>query len=242
VGEIALHGDACEACNAIRQWMNDDDYVLLLGNDISLAQEYSGTLTITIPVDAQYNRLNVTILQCAAGTLHTYTATVAAGKAVFEVTTLSPFAVFAEDDDPPTVATGPVTKVSATGAKLSGTVIDDGGAEVIERGFVYGKGPDPVIGGAGVTKVAAGSGTGSFTAALTKLKPDTTYYVRAYTANSEGTSYGVVVRFMTDKDYRGDLPRTGHSTPWIWLLLCGASAASLVSLLVFSKRRKAIEH
>ncbi|HOL15650.1 MAG TPA: InlB B-repeat-containing protein [Bacillota bacterium] len=242
VGEIALHGDACEACNAIRQRVNDDDYMLLLGYDISLTQEYSGTLAITIPVDAQYNGLNVIILQCAAGTLHTYTATVAAGKAVFEVTTLSPFAVFAEDDDPPTVATGPVTKVSATGATFNGSVIDDGGAEVIERGFVYGKKPDPVISSAGVTKVAAGSGTGSFTAALTNLEPDTTYYVRVYATNSEGTAYGAVVSFTTGRDDRGDLPGTGHGgTPWIWLLLFGASAAVLVALLVLSKRRKAIE-
>jgi len=238
VGEMVLHGDACEACNAIRQWMNNDDYVLLLGYDISLTQEYSGTLAITIPVDAQYNGLNVTILHCAAGTLNTYTATVADGEAVFNVTSLSPFAVFAEDDDPPTVATGPVTKVSATGAKLSGTVIDDGGAEVIERGFVYSKGPDPVIGGAGVTKVAAGSGTGSFTAALSKLKPNTAYYVRAYATNSEGTAYGAVVRFKTDKEW-GALPATGGRLPWTWWLLCGGSVMGLLALVVLGKPKKA---
>ena len=143
----------------------------------------------------------------------------------------------------PTVTTGTtVTGITSSSARVSGSVTSDGGAAVTGRGFVYGKGPDPAIGGAGVTKVAAVSGTGSFTAVLTKLEPDTTYYVRAYAANSEGTAYGAVVRFTTGRDDRGDLPGTGHGgTPWIWLLLFGASAAVLVALLVLSKRRKAIE-
>ena len=55
-------------------------------------------------------------------------------------------------------------------------------------------------------------------------------------------AYGAVVSFTTGRDDRGDLPGTGHGgTPWIWLLLFGASAAVLVALLVLSKRRKAIE-
>ena len=143
----------------------------------------------------------------------------------------------------PTVTTGTtVTGITSSSARVSGSVTSDGGAEVIERGFVYSKGPDPVIGGAGVTKVAAGSGTGSFAASFTNLEPGTTYYVRAYADNSEGTAFGAVVRFTTGRDDRGDLPGTGHGgTPWIWLLLFGASAAVLVALLVLSKRRKAIE-
>ncbi|MCE5236843.1 MAG: hypothetical protein LLF87_12435, partial [Eubacteriales bacterium] len=47
------------------------------------------------PVDAAYNGQIVTILHCVNGILQTYTTTVADGKAVFTVTGLSPFAVFA---------------------------------------------------------------------------------------------------------------------------------------------------
>ncbi len=218
--------------------------MLLLGKDISLSHGFIGTLTMTIPVGAQYNGQTVTILHCAGETLQTYTATVAGGKAVFSVTSLSPFAVFAEispapDYDPPTVVITSVTAVSATGAKLNGSVVADGGAAVTERGFVYGTVTNPAIGGAGVTKVKAGSGTGSFTATLTELEPDTTYYVRAYATNSEGTAYGAVIRFMTDEDDLDDIPKTGdNSSPWVWWLLCGASVAGIVTLVLLSKRKK----
>ena len=145
----------------------------------------------------------------------------------------------APDYDPPTVVITSVTGVSVTGAKLHGSVVADGGAAVTERGFVYGTVTNPAIGGAGVTKVKAGSGTGSFTATLTELEPDTTYYVRAYATNSEGTAYGAVIRFMTDEDDLDDIPKTGdNSSPWVWWLLCGASAAGIVTLVVLSKRKK----
>ena len=199
---------------------------------------------MTIPVGAQYNGQTVTILHCAGETLQTYTATVAGGKAVFSVTSLSPFAVFAEispapDYDPPTVVITSVTAVSATGAKLNGSVVADGGAAVTERGFVYGTVTNPAIGDTGVTKVKAGSGTGSLTATLTELEPDTTYYVRAYATNSEGTAYGAVIRFMTDEDDLDDIPKTGdNSSPWVWWLLCGTSAAGIVTLVVLSKPKK----
>ncbi len=97
VSSIVLGNDP--ACNAIRQRMNDDDNVLLLGKDISLSQCYAGKLTITIPVGTKYNGKTVTILHCAGGTLKTYTVKVSDGTAVFHVTTLSPFAVFASAED-----------------------------------------------------------------------------------------------------------------------------------------------
>jgi uncharacterized repeat protein (TIGR02543 family) len=242
VKDMTLGTDA--ACDAIGQRMNDDDYVLLLGKDISLSQGFIGTLTITMPVGALYNGQTVTILHCAGGMLQTYTATVTDGKALFSVSSLSPFAVFAQvfvtpDYDPPTVVTTSVTEVSAIGAKLNGSVVADGGAAVTERGFVCGTVSNPIIGGAGVIKVTAGSGTGSFTATLTGLKPDTAYYVRAYATNSEGTSYGAAISFCTDKDDPDVIPRTGDSSsPWVWWLLCGVSAAGIITLVVLSKRIK----
>jgi uncharacterized protein (TIGR02145 family) len=42
-----------------------------------------------------------------------------------------------------------------------------------------------------------GTGAGSFASALTGLTADTTYFVRAYSTNSEGTSYGQNVSFTT---------------------------------------------
>jgi len=92
VNEIALGNDP--ACNAIRQRMVDYDYKLLLDHDISLSGGFTGALTISMPVDAQYNGRAVTILHCAYGALESYTATVTGGQVTFSVTSLSPIAVF----------------------------------------------------------------------------------------------------------------------------------------------------
>lgn len=102
VGNMALGSDA--ASNTIRLWMNDEDYVLLRGVDISLYGSFTGVLTLTLPVGTQYNGETVTILHAKLdGTLATYTATVRNGKVTFDVTGLSPFAVFIRDglDDIP---------------------------------------------------------------------------------------------------------------------------------------------
>jgi len=148
------------------------------------------------------------------------------------------------NQDLPEVVTVSVTEVSATGAKLGGNVVDGGGSEVKERGFVYGTVSDPVIGGAGVTNVTAGGGIGSFAATLTGLKPDTAYYVRAYAVNGTGTAYGAVIRFITKKDDTREIPAAGDdSAQWIWWTLYGVSAAGIIALIILivmlRKRKKA---
>ena len=97
----------------------------------------------------------------------------------------------------PTVTTGAAESVTASGATLNGVVTADGGATVTARGFVYGLSANPAIGSAGVTQATAGTGTGTFTAAITGISASTTYHVRAYATNSKGTSYGDDVTFTT---------------------------------------------
>ena len=102
VSSLSLGSDA--ASDAIRQRMKDEDYVFLLGKNISLSGGFSGTLTISLPVGAQYNGETVTILHAKQdGTLETFTVVVQDGKATFSVTSLSPFAAFIKDglDDIP---------------------------------------------------------------------------------------------------------------------------------------------
>lgn len=96
VTDLALGGSAAD--RAIRRWMEDDDYVFILGRNISLFGSFAGTLTLSLPVGAQYNGETVTILHAKQdGTLETYTVKVKDGKATFDVTSLSPFAVFLKD-------------------------------------------------------------------------------------------------------------------------------------------------
>ena len=115
VGDLMLHDEGeCAACDEIRKYQNDDDYVFILGKEIILSHGFTGALTMTIEVGSRYNGRMVTILHCAGGELKTYTATVSGGKATFTVTELSPFALFVKA--PP--APGPLPKTIFGGPTL----------------------------------------------------------------------------------------------------------------------------
>ncbi len=102
-----------------------------------------------------------------------------------------------EDESTPTVTTGSVTDITTTTAKASGEVTDEGSSSVTERGVCWSTSQNPTTSD---SHASSGSGTGSFTVDLSDLTPNTTYYVRAYATNSEGTSYGDNVSFTTKKD------------------------------------------
>jgi hypothetical protein len=59
----------------------------------------------------------------------------------------------------------------------------------------WGTSADPTT--ALATKTSDGTGTGIFTSAVTGLLPSTTYHIRAYATNTEGTSYGEDKTFTT---------------------------------------------
>ena len=94
-----------------------------------------------------------------------------------------------------TITTTQATNISYTSATIGGNVTNDGGASVTERGICYSTSANPTTAN---TKVANGTGTGSFTCNLTDLQDGTTYYVRAYAVNSIGTAYGDEVSFTTN--------------------------------------------
>ena len=97
----------------------------------------------------------------------------------------------------PTVTTTIVTNVTSTTATSGGNVTDDGGATVTARGVCWSTSPDPTIDD---NKTTDGNGTGAITSQLTNLTHSTTYYIRAYATNSEGTSYGEQRYFSTLSD------------------------------------------
>ena len=96
----------------------------------------------------------------------------------------------------PTVTTTSATSVTETSAVTGGNVTSEGNASVTERGVVYATTQNPTTAN---TKVASGSGTGSFVCNLSGLQPNTKYYVRAYAINSKGTAYGEEITFITNK-------------------------------------------
>ena len=94
----------------------------------------------------------------------------------------------------PTVVTASVTEITTNSAKGGGEVTDDGGAEVTERGICWSTNANPSLND---SHVAAGSGTGAFTAAMSGLEANTIYHVRAYAINEAGTAYGLDRDFVT---------------------------------------------
>ncbi len=98
-----------------------------------------------------------------------------------------------KDSSVPSVSTGMISSITATGARAAGTVLSDGGAAVTERGVCWSTSGQPTI--SDYKANDGSSGTGSFAANITGLTSNVTYYVRAYALNSAGVGYGEVRPF-----------------------------------------------
>ena len=95
----------------------------------------------------------------------------------------------------PTVTTKSVSNITETSAVCGGNVTSDGGSTVTAKGVCWSTSQNPTIDD---SKTNDGSGSGSYTSNITGLTGNTTYYVRAYATNSEGTSYGEQRSFTTN--------------------------------------------
>ncbi len=94
-----------------------------------------------------------------------------------------------------TVLTIAPSEITATTATSGGNITADGGSPVTARGVVWGTAANPTIEtNAGIT--TDGTGVGTFTSNLTGLTENTTYYVRAYATNANGTEYGENMEFI----------------------------------------------
>ena len=109
----------------------------------------------------------------------------------------------------PIVTTSSITNITQTTATGGGNVTSDGGATVTSRGICWSTSHNPTISSNHTTN---GSGTGSFTANITGLTANTTYYVRAYATNSVGTSYGSEVSFTTSQNVTAPIVTTSSIT------------------------------
>ena len=101
--------------------------------------------------------------------------------------------------DPTVVSTVRPYWINSTIAMSGGYVTDDGGGTVSARGICWSTSPYPTTAD---SKTAAGSGTGAFTAYMTGLNNQLTYYVRAYATNEAGTSYGNQLTFRSEQYVR----------------------------------------
>ncbi len=99
-----------------------------------------------------------------------------------------------EQQDKPSVVTVEVDNITMNSASVEGNVTNDGGSFVSERGICYSIFENPTVSD---SVRYAGTGIGRFTCVLSNLTNATTYYVRAFAINNEGTSYGDVLTFRT---------------------------------------------
>ncbi len=95
----------------------------------------------------------------------------------------------------PILTTATISEIEQTTAKSGGDITDNNGDEIATRGICWSTSTNPTISD---NKTIDGSGQGVFESLFTNLTPNTTYYVRAYATNSEGTTaYGNEETFTT---------------------------------------------
>jgi uncharacterized protein (TIGR02145 family) len=95
----------------------------------------------------------------------------------------------------PTLTTTAASSITQTTATSGGNISSDGSSAITARGVVWSTSANPTI--ALTTKTTDGTGTGAFSSNITGLMTNTTYYIRAYATNSQGTAYGNVFSFTT---------------------------------------------
>jgi hypothetical protein len=88
----------------------------------------------------------------------------------------------------PDVIADSVFAISTNTALFRAKVVSDSGLVVIARGACWNTTGNPTLQNC-INFTTDGQGTGSFTTNITGLNASTTYYVRAYATNSEGTTY-----------------------------------------------------
>ena len=114
-----------------------------------------------------------------------------------------------------------ITEFTDSTANVDGSVLRDRGTTVTERGMCWSADENPTLDD---NKTVDGMGRGSFKSSLTGLTPNTTYYIRAYATNSDGTGYSKPKRITTSGSPDGGTFNYGGKTyhfmpigPQIWM-------------------------
>jgi hypothetical protein len=110
----------------------------------------------------------------------------------FEITYTPP------PNEPPTVTTGATTNLATTSFTQAGNITATGGVDPTVRGFCYLEGSSGTPTTSDTVVSQSGSyGTGSYTLNITGLTASTSYRIRAFATNSEGTGYGTTITVTT---------------------------------------------
>ena len=94
----------------------------------------------------------------------------------------------------PILSTMPVGNITNNSAVAGGNIVNDGGSAMSQRGVVWSNSPNPTTAN---NQSSNGSGIGNYISSITGLAQNTTFYVRAYATNANGTAYGNELSFIT---------------------------------------------
>ncbi|MEI7580052.1 MAG: hypothetical protein WCJ58_08560 [bacterium] len=101
----------------------------------------------------------------------------------------------------PIITTSAVGCNAGTKATCGGIITNDQGSTVSARGVCWSTGQTPTISD---SKTIDGTGAGTFTSNVAGLSPYSTYYIRAYATNGNGTGYGSALSFTTTHPVAGE--------------------------------------
>lgn len=94
----------------------------------------------------------------------------------------------------PQVITESPRKITRIQATCGGNLLLDGGSQAREKGVCWSTHPMPTLADAHAPSIGQGS---IFEINVGNLRPGTTYHVRAYATNDQGTGYGEEMEFTT---------------------------------------------
>lgn len=99
-----------------------------------------------------------------------------------------------KNETEPIVSDTTVTDITINSAKFTGEITNDGGFDIVDRGFVYSRNRIPTVND---SKISINGTTGQIVKDVTGLSEGAFYYVNTFAENLIGTSYGQYTTFST---------------------------------------------
>jgi hypothetical protein len=106
----------------------------------------------------------------------------------------------------PVISLNQITDITFESAICRGAVTSQGSGSLIQMGVCWSEKPVPVL--SGFHKDVVNPATGNFNDYIYDLDPYTTYYVRAYAANSVGIAYSQELSFISYSGFKSGQPWT----------------------------------
>jgi uncharacterized protein (TIGR02145 family) len=130
------------------------------------------------------------------------------------------------------LSTLPLGNITNNSAVAGGNIVSDGGNPVTQRGVCWSTSPNPTTAN---SKTTDGSGIGNFSSSVNGLIANTTYYLRAYAINTNGTAYGNQLTFTTAGNPAGVITALNcNSATNIGTLTAGTAASGVSSSIPYT--------